>query len=48
MLRQRDGALLATVEALLEASVAERVLKCLRYARVNLYITCVEPGILLG
>ncbi|KAL5788086.1 hypothetical protein ACOSP7_005035 [Xanthoceras sorbifolium] len=30
MLRQRDGALLAAVEGLLEASAAERVLKCLR------------------
>ncbi|TXG64131.1 hypothetical protein EZV62_011125 [Acer yangbiense] len=29
-LRKRDGALLAAVESLLEASVAERVLKCLR------------------
>ncbi|KAI9180347.1 hypothetical protein LWI28_003815 [Acer negundo] len=30
LLRQRDGALLTAVEALLEASAAERVLKCLR------------------
>ncbi|KAK3193027.1 hypothetical protein Dsin_024337 [Dipteronia sinensis] len=30
LLRQRDGALLPAVEALLEASAAERMLKCLR------------------
>jgi len=38
VVKQRDAAVLAAVEALQEASAAERLLKCLRYVNIDTII----------